>query len=39
MQQRKQQAEALHQQGYAARKQGDYQLAIEYYSKALEIMP
>jgi len=28
-----------HSQGYAARKKGDYQTAIEFYSMALEIFP
>lgn len=35
----KKEAEALHSQGYAARKQGDYKSAILYYSKALEVLP
>ena len=32
-------AEWLHSQGFEARKRGDFQLAIECYSKALEIFP
>lgn len=36
---KKQQAEMYHSQGYAARKKGDYQTAIEFYSMALEIFP
>lgn len=32
-------AEGYHSQGYAARKKGDYKQAIEYYSKALEVLP
>ena len=35
----KQQAEASHTKGYQARKQGDYNLAIQYYTQALEIYP
>ena len=35
----KAQAEVFHAQGYAARKQSDYNLAIQLYSKALDIYP
>ena len=35
----KAQAETYHAQGYAARKKSDYKLAIQLYSKALEIYP
>lgn len=35
----KKEAELLHSQGYAARKKGDYNLAINYYTKALEVLP
>jgi len=35
----KQQAEVFHAQGYAARKLSDYSLAIDLYTKALEIYP
>lgn len=32
-------AEWYHAQGFEARKKGNFQLAIEYYTKALEIIP
>jgi len=32
-------AEWFHSQGFEARKRGDFNLAIEYYTKALEIYP
>lgn len=35
----KQQAETYHSKGYQARKSGDYTLAIEYYSQALQVHP
>lgn len=35
----KSKAEWYHSQGFEARKRGDFLLAIEYYSKALEILP
>lgn len=38
-QQKKQQAEMFHSQGYNARKKGDYHMAIDFYSKALEALP
>ncbi len=36
---KKQLAEQYHSHGYAARKKGDYQTAIQFYSKALEVWP
>lgn len=35
----KKEAEELHSHGYAARKSGDYQKAIMYYTNALEVLP
>lgn len=35
----KKQADDFHAKGYEARKKSDYQTAIQYYTRALEIMP
>lgn len=35
----KKEAEGLHSQGYAARKKGDYETAIIFYTRALEVLP
>ena len=35
----KSKADALHQMGYQFRKQGDYEKAIKYYTKAIEAYP
>ena len=35
----KKQADEYHAKGYEARKKSDYQTAIQFYTKALEIMP
>ena len=38
-QKKKAQADELHAKGYEARKKSDYQTAIDFYSKALNVLP